>query len=598
MYRYGRFLPIFDVAPGGTGRMLVAESKSPLVSSQDDFACLVDSHPDGLLVVDASGNICHANPAAERMLGCSRRDMLGKPSAVPSQGRDMVEIELISQIGERVVLEARLASGSWRGESVSIAYLRDVTGHKKLLHDMAHSRQYEKHLAYHDALTDLPNRVLFVDRLQQALAKARRNRQRVALLFVDLDGFKPINDSFGHDSGDKLLQVVARRLQSCVRESDTVARLGGDEFSIILDHVRDPENAAAVARKILTAIGRPITVPGHDTSVTASVGISLYPADADEPETLLRCADNAMYSAKSHGKCRYRFFQTSMNALPREEQTMESRLESALENQELVVHYQPQVDLQTGELIGAEALVRWQHPSLGLLLPAEFIPLAEKSTLVTAIDRWVLETACRQNHLWQEMGYAPLRVTVNISARQFLERDFLEVVERVLRTSRIGPNYLGLEITESHAVQNLNQAASTLNLLRLMGVQISVDDFGTGYSSLTWLKDCPIDVLKIDPSFVRHLPGKREDVAITTAIINLGHSLKLKVIAEGVETEEQQSFLRMMRCDGMQGFHFSRPLPAQHLTQFIGRKRWRSSSPGSAIRARARGSVLSGRGGA
>ena len=447
--------------------------------------------------------------------------------------------------------------------------MRYAIERQRTLLKLEQARKFEHHLAYHDYLTNLPNRQLSYDRLGQAMAHARRNGRMVAILFLDLDGFKTINDTLGHMTGDHTLQAAADRLRNAVRASDTVARLSGDEFAVILGDMAQPEDAAKVAQKVLDFMARPFRVDGHEMSLTTSIGISLYPTDASDIEMLFKNADTAMYRAKSMGKNRYQLHNVSMDASNQERLSLEKSLRQALEKGELELHYQPQVNIHSGEMTGVEALVRWQHPEQGLVSPARFIPLAEETGLILPLGEWVVRAACQQNKAWQDSGMPAMRVTVNLSARQFRERELLNTVASALEESRLDPSCLGLEITETNAMHDVDYTIETLQGLKDMGIQIAVDDFGTGYSSLSYLKRFPIDMLKIDRTFVQGIPNDRSNAAITTAIIALAHSLQLKVIAEGVEARSQLAFLRSLRCDEFQGFLLSRPLPAGVLADLV-----------------------------
>jgi diguanylate cyclase (GGDEF)-like protein/PAS domain S-box-containing protein len=415
-------------------------------------------------------------------------------------------------------------------------------------------------LAHYDELTGLANRNMFGQCLNHALARARRNGKLLAVLFIDLDRFKNINDTLGHDAGDRVLKEVAERLQGCLRASDTIGRLGGDEFVVLLEEMPQPVYCGTVAQKILATIAKPVTVGEQNFQLTASIGISAYPADGEDAQNLLKNADVAMYRAKEQGKNNYQFYSAQMNVHSLEHLEMESDLRRALERNEFLLHYQPKVDVVSGRITGMEALVRWQHPGKGLIPPLQFIPLAEETGLIVPIGEWVLKTACARNKSWHEQGLPPLRVAVNLSARQFAHEGLLQDVENILHETGLDPTLLELEITESLVMQNPARAVKRLNELKAMGIHLSIDDFGTGYSSLSNLKHFPIETLKIDRSFIRDLPADADDSAITLAILAMAHSLKLKVIAEGVETVEQLNFLRDHLCDEVQGYYFSKPL--------------------------------------
>ena len=451
--------------------------------------------------------------------------------------------------------------------------IRYAIERNRLLEQLEESKRLERHLAYHDALTILPNRHLLHDRLQQALAQSKRSGKLAALLFLDLDGFKRINDTLGHGIGDLLLKSVAKRLKTTVRQVDTVARLGGDEFTIVLLEINHAQDAKNVAQKILKVISRPYKIEEHELFVTASVGISIYPDDGSDIESLIRKADIAMYRAKGQGKNNYQVYHLSMDAKFFERLTLENSLRKAVENEELVAYYQPQVDLRTGEITGVEALVRWQHQKFGLVPPDKFIPLAEETGVILEIDDWMMKTACRQIKNWEREGIANIRVAVNLSTRQFRQKNLTEKVAQILNDSAVQPENLCLEITENEVMHNIETTVEILQALKKMGVLLSLDDFGTGYSSLSYLKRFPIDILKIDRTFVNGIPSDRDDTAISTAIVVLAHSMELKVIAEGVEEPEQIAFLQSLQCDEIQGFYFSRPLSAETVTDLLKVKR-------------------------
>ncbi|MFQ5863168.1 MAG: EAL domain-containing protein [Candidatus Brocadiales bacterium] len=424
-------------------------------------------------------------------------------------------------------------------------------------------------MAYYDTLTALPNRLLFNDRLTLALAHAHRNKEMLAVLYLDLDRFKVINDTLGHTVGDKLLQGVAERLVSCVRGGDTVARLGGDEFTLLLPGITKTENATNIARKILDVIKQPLRVDGRELRITTSIGIALYPDDGKDAGTLLRNADAAMYHAKEQGRDNFQPYTPALHAKVLWQLELEASLRRALEHEEFVVHYQPQVNINTGQIVGMEALVRWQHPDHGLVFPAEFISLMEDTGLIVPVGEWVLRTACAQNKAWQEAGLSPVRMAVNFSARQFRQQNAMEIITKATKETGLDPHYLELEITESVLMKGAHTTVVMLSELNQRGIHISIDDFGTGYSSLSYLKRFRIDKLKIDQSFARDIAIHPDTDAIVTAIIAMAHSLQLKVIAEGVETVEQLEFLRSLKCDEIQGRLFSQPLPAEKATKLL-----------------------------
>jgi diguanylate cyclase (GGDEF)-like protein len=440
-----------------------------------------------------------------------------------------------------------------------------------------------KSLAYYDSLTGLPNRLSYKERLAHALEQARRNGKLVAAFFIDLDHFSRINDTLGHEVGDQLLQQVALRLRACCRDREDevaaaqdalapeVARLGGDEFTVIIPGLRQPEDAAKLARRILSSLAYPMRVAGQEIFVNASIGIAIYPDDGEDLDALLMHADTAMYKAKEQGGSSYQAYSRAMNASALQRLTLENALRRALEREEFELHYQPIVDARSGVPVGAEALVRWRHPELGLLLPSEFIPLAEENGLIVPLGEWVLHQACHQNRAWQAAGLTPIRVAVNLSSRQ-LRRTLPDTVARILQASGLDARFLGLELTESLLVNHQKEDTDTLQSLRAMGLHLAVDDFGTGYSSFSYLKHLPLDALKIDRSFVREITTSSDDAAITTAIIAMAHALGLKAVGEGIETQAQREVLRRQGCDSMQGYLFSRPVPAAELPALLSQK--------------------------
>jgi diguanylate cyclase (GGDEF)-like protein len=429
-----------------------------------------------------------------------------------------------------------------------------------------------RHQASHDRLTSLPNRMLFDERLSLALATTHRYGEMLAVVFLDLDGFKTVNDTLGHAVGDQLLQDVAQRLTGCLRQGDILARWGGDEFTLLLSPISSAEDVAKIATQILDTLNVPLQLDGQELHIKASLGIALAPYDGEDAQTLLKNADAAMYRAKQEGRNNYQLYTPAIGTKAQERLVLENNLYRALERQEFLLHYQPQVDLQTGEIVGMEALIRWHNQQLGFISPSVFIPIAEEMGLINAIGEWVLWTACAQNYAWQSLGLRPIRMAVNLSARQFQQKNLVNSIAHVLESTKLEPRYLEFEITESIAMQDIPLTISVLRTLRSMGIQIAIDDFGTGYSSLSSLKHFPLDKLKIDQSFVRDLVTDSYDAAIIKALVALGHGLKLAVVAEGVETQEQLTFLRSVRCDGMQGYFLSRPLPAQEATSLFIKK--------------------------
>jgi diguanylate cyclase (GGDEF)-like protein/PAS domain S-box-containing protein len=435
--------------------------------------------------------------------------------------------------------------------------------------EKANSDRKIEYLASHDSLTNLPNREMFNQLLHFAIEAAERYRRQFAVLFIDLDRFKVINDSLGHEAGDALLVEIANRLRANLRSSDVVARLGGDEFVVILEHSAEGQSIEGVTHSLLTAVRRPLQLSGHECHTTASIGIARYPADGTDAQTLTKNADIAMYLAKEDGKNGFRFFTKDAKAQSIERLILETGLRHALDHKELSLHYQPKIDLSTGQITGVEALLRWAHPDLGTLPPMQFIPLAEETGLIVPIGRWVLKEACAQNMLWQREGLQPVSMAVNLSPRQFADDNLLHDVDNALAASGMSPALLQLEVTESMVMQNVPRAVRVLDALRSRGIRLAIDDFGTGYSSMSLMKQFPIDTLKIDRSFVRDLPDDSEDKAIAQAIISMGKALGMTIVAEGVETAEQETFLRDHACDEMQGFLFSKPIPPEQLADLL-----------------------------
>jgi diguanylate cyclase (GGDEF)-like protein len=443
----------------------------------------------------------------------------------------------------------------------AVIVFRDVSAARAMTAHIAHTAQ-------HDFLTGLPNRMLLNDRVGQAIAAAQRHEKQVAVLFLDLDGFKHINDSLGHPTGDRLLQSIAWRLVECVRGADTVSRQGGDEFVVLLSELEQPEDAAQTARRMLQVVAEAHSIDQHDLHVTTSIGVSVYPDDGLDAETLIKNADTAMYQAKENGRQSFRFFKPAMNVRAVERQSIEESLRRALERNEFALHYQPKIDLRTGAITGAEALLRWTHSTHGLVSPARFIPVAEDCGLILPIGAWVLREACAQARAWVDAGLPVATMAVNVSAMEFRNENFLGNLTAILTETGFDPRSLELELTESVLMKRAESTASILQSVRERGVQVAVDDFGTGYSSLSYLRKFPVDALKIDQSFVRQI-GDGEDTTLVTAVIAMARSLKLRVVAEGVETVGELTFLRAHQCDEAQGYYFSRPVPPQQFATLL-----------------------------
>ena len=555
-----------------------------LAESEERFRTLAETAPCAIFIYQGD-RFRYVNPAGASITGYGReefedltfwdlvhpdfRDVVRERGLARQKGADVpsrYEFKIVRRDGEERWLDFSAGLVEFGGRPAGLGIAFDVTERKR-------AEEQIKSLAYHDVLTGLPNRLLFTDRLNVAVAQAHRLGQRLGILFLDLDRFKVINDSLGHGLGDCLLQAVAERLESGVREGDTVARLGGDEFILLLPGMGRAEDVAKVADKVLDSLRLPFRLEGRDLFVTVSIGISVYPEDGADAETLVKNADTAMYRAKEQGRDHYQLYTHAMNERAVERLALEGALRKALARGELALYYQPLLDLATGRVHGVEALLRWAHPEKGLVAPGEFLHLAEVTSLMGPIGRWTLRTACTQARAWQEAGLPGLSVAVNLSARQLQQPDLVEQVKRALDESGLPARGLDLEVTESHAMQNADATIHTLRELKGLGVRISIDDFGIGYSSLSYLKRLPIDTLKIDQSFVRDITTDPDDAAIATAIIALAHTLKLQVVAEGVESQEQLSFLAARHCDRMQGFLFSRPLAAPECGEFLSRSR-------------------------
>ncbi len=557
-------------------------ARAELEKREQRFRALVEKSWSGVALLDEHLAFSYSGASTERLLGYGETDLVGTSflSYVHPREREAVR-ETLGALAKgtghesQSELRFRHSNGSWMWlEAFAQNMLHDASVSAIVLNyrDVTQRKATEKQLeyqAYYDTLTGLPNRLLFRDRVVNAIAHARRNRRGIAVMYLDLDHFKLVNDSLGHSLGDALLAEVGTRLQGCVRASDTISRLGGDEFTILLMDTSSQEVIAAVARKILQSLSHPFRVGGHELFVTASIGISTFPGDGDEVETLLKSADSAMYRAKELGRNQAQMFMASMNERYGRRLALEQSLHHALEREELVVHYQPIFDRNRKKIVSLEALVRWQHPTRGLVPPADFIGLAEETGLVVPIGEWVLRQVCRDLRTWRENGLPSLRIGVNISAPQFQQISFPKVVASIMSEFSCDPAGLEFEITETVAVQNIDVTMNTMRELKELGIRIAIDDFGTGQSSLVYLKRFPIDTVKIDRAFVREVTTDESAAAIVSYVINLAHTLRLSVVAEGVETEEQWSFLKLNACDQMQGFLFSHPLPADEVEAFV-----------------------------
>jgi diguanylate cyclase (GGDEF)-like protein/PAS domain S-box-containing protein len=558
-----------------------------LFAEKERAQVTLSSIGEAVLCTDVEGSITFLNVMAETMTGWPCEEAMGRPLAdvlkmlgattrktmpIPTviaadRSRTMTlppSFILVRRDGFEMPIEDSVAPIRDR-EGVltgAVVVFRDVSAAQAMAAQMTHS-------AEHDYLTGLPNRMLLMDRVEQAIILARRHATRLAVLFLDLDGFKHINDSLGHPLGDKLLQSVARRLVDCARSSDTVSRQGGDEFVVLLSEVQEPEDAVLAASRMLKAVAEAHSIDEHDLHVTTSIGVSIFPEDGADAQTLIQNADTAMYQAKENGRQSYQYFKPEMNSRAVERQSIEESLRRALQRDELSLHYQPKINFKTGAITGAEALLRWNHPTRGMVSPATFIPVAEDCGLIVPIGKWVLRQACTQAQAWAAAGLPPASVAVNVSARQFRDAGFLDGLFAILGQTGLDPRLLELELTESVLMTHAESAEAILKTVRQRGIQIAVDDFGTGYSSLSYLRRFHIDALKIDQSFVGEITAADSDSSIVTAVISMARSLNLRVVAEGVETLAQSTFLRARECDEAQGYYFSRPVPSDRFATLL-----------------------------
>lgn len=562
-------------------RSELAQSHADLIDTNQKLEAIIQSSPIAIYTRNLDSIVTSWNPAAERMFGWREAEILGQPvPTIPAEKTGEAE-NLRQRVigGEGIVgaeLERRRRDGSPIDISMTVAPLRDQSGqlygYLTIAADITERRNAERKIefiAYHDMLTGLPNRLLVQDRFAQAMAYADRVKSKVALLFLDLDSFKTINDSLGHAVGDALLKHIAIRLGECMRDTDTISRQGGDEFLIVLPYLSDADDIAPIMVKLMERLQEPMSADGHELSTTVSIGIAIYPDDGDSFDTLLKKADMAMYRAKDAGRNTYRFFDEHMNTEAIDQLAMRNGLRRALDKGEFVLHYQPQISLASGAVVGVEALIRWNNPEIGMVPPGRFITVAEESGLIVPIGEWVMREACRQAMAWNKAGLPGLAMAVNLSAVQFKRGNVEQTVINALEESGYDPGLLELEITESILIQDVEGVLNTVQRLKRLGVKLAIDDFGTGYSSLSYLKRFAIDKLKIDQSFIRDLATNPDDVAIVRAIIQMARSLNLKTIAEGVEDLEMLELLRAFNCDEAQGYYFARPMPAEDIPSYF-----------------------------
>jgi diguanylate cyclase (GGDEF)-like protein len=527
------------------------------------FASFVELSPNPIIELNWDGEITYLNSAASRKFGNLFAARLEHPLFA-----DLL-IYPHHKNGSLLIREVKVGKNYFEQH---IHYLAEDKVIRNYIFDVTQRKIAEKKLkfrAFYDSLTGLPNRDLFNEKLSRAIAQAKKEDNLLSVMFLDLDSFKKINDSLGHGTGDEVLRHFGQRLKSNVRKEDLIARWGGDEFIIMLPYLESLEEVKLVAQRILESLKQPFHICGQQLYLKTSIGIAVYPQSGETPENLIKNADAALYRTKELGRSNYQFYSPIITSENSEQLRLENLLHRALENEEFLLHYQPQINIKTGEIYGVEALLRWVHPKLGLVPPEKFISLAEQSGLIIPIGEWVLKTACQQNKLWQKAGLPPLRMGVNISAQQFQQTDLVKLLTNILAETELDSHWLEVEITETTLMQNVNLARQTLEQLCELGIHISMDDFGTGYSSLGYLKKFPFHTLKIDQSFVKDLNENPEDIAIISAVVALGHGFNLKIIAEGVETQQQLDLLRELQCEVMQGYWFSPPLPVEEVTNFI-----------------------------
>ncbi|QDS35792.1 bifunctional diguanylate cyclase/phosphodiesterase [Brevibacillus brevis] len=556
------------------------QMEDELKQSEEKYRIIAENTSDIISIINLDGEFLYLSPSHKRVwehtvpdeeihnlfewIVEDDRDIFAYAiqHAFSTRKEYMVECRINTQRNDVIWTESKINPITDEEGNVTKLLLvtRDVTDRKQ-------SEETIHHLAYHDALTDLPNRRMYVQQLSKEMMQAKRFQSNLAVLFLDMDRFKDVNDSFGHDVGDMLLIEASKRLQACLKPGDVVARLGGDEFTIMQNHLQDRSEATALAEQIMNQLQRPFELEGHVFNVSCSIGIALYPQDGDNPEDLLKRADTALYTVKSRGKNGYDFFDPTMEAKSLERILMENEMRKAIEQEQFQIYYQPKIDIVTSSMTGMEALVRWVHPELGIIPPNRFIPIAEETGMILALGEWILKQACKQNKIWHDQGYT-LKVSVNLSARQIYQKDLVEMIKDILRETNLSPDWLELEITESIFVK-MEEATAVLQQIRDIGIQISIDDFGTGYSSFSYIKSLPVDTIKIDASFIRDIHHNQESQAIVKAIVTIAQSLNMNVIAEGIELHDQVAALKENGCDHGQGYLFSKPLPTDAFDQFL-----------------------------
>jgi diguanylate cyclase (GGDEF)-like protein/PAS domain S-box-containing protein len=587
----GRARIIYDEA-GHAVRMIGTHTditkEKELQLKYSHYAQILEQIHDSVISFDLNGRIISWNRGSELLLDYRTDEMIGARfsslfpkeserlykeclAKVKENGEYKIELKLLKKSGEPLYVALSFSQlKNEAGETIGyVSYAHDISERKQTEKILLEQKNILRYQAHHDALTRLPNRVLFFDRLEQSILKTERLEKHFALFFIDLDKFKHINDSLGHSIGDRVLRVVAKRIEATIRQEDTLARLSGDEFTVIMEDLSHPEDASVLAEKILSVLQKALYIDEYTLYISGSIGISLYPEDAADAESLLKYADTAMYKAKENGRNTFQFYASEMTQYALERMEMKTHLKEAIVKEEFLLHYQPQIDAESGRIIGLEALVRWQHPQKGLLLPDRFIALAEETGLIVDIDQWVMKTAMKQVSMWHKEGLIPDVLALNLSIKQLEGHHFLREIEEYLERFDFQPQWLELEIPEGQVMKNHKEAIAKLQKINAMGIGISIDDFGTGYSSLSLLKRLPINRLKIDRSFIENIPEDEEDIAIVKAIIALAKSLKLDLIAEGVETNEQKEFLVANGCSHIQGFYYSRPISAEEMQNFL-----------------------------